>query len=182
MRRNGFTLIEVLVALTIGGVVLLAAERIFAGVGDGSRQLVVAREQLDRVANSRRWLKSTFLSLEVGQAAGEGFEGRAGRVRFTSWQMTSGGWFTRQSTDLALDGSHWVATVGGFPMTLRDSVTEVAFDYLLDPGADSHWVREWISPVSAPLAVRIRVKRGTWNAERGTEVVDTMLFLIKERG
>jgi len=36
-------------------------------------------------------------------------------------------------------------------------------------------VREWVSPVSAPVAVRMRV------TGEGNEV-DTLLFLIKERG
>jgi len=170
---------ELLVALAIAGTVLLAAERIFAGVGDGSRRLVAAREQLDRVANGRRWLKSAFLSLEVGQVTGEGFEGRADRVRFTSWQMTPGGWFTRQATDLGLTGSQLVATTGGLPIMLRDSVEEVAFDYLLDPGEESSWVREWISPNSAPLAVRMRIGR---KIGRENMRVDTLLFLIRERG
>jgi len=179
VRHNGFTLIEVLLALVIAGTVLLAAERIFAGVGDGSQRLVAAREQIDRAANGRRSLKSAFLSLEVGQVTGEGFEGRADRVRFTSWQMTPGGWFTRQATDLGLNESHLVATIGGLSLVLGDSVAEVAFDYLLDPGAESRWVREWISPVSAPLAVRMRIGRKV--AGQGV-TVDTLLFLIKERG
>ena len=182
MRRDGFTLLEVLVALAIGGIVLLTAERIFAGVGEGGRRLVAARAQLDREANGRRWLKNTFLSLELGQAGGEGFEGRADRVRFTAWQLAPGRWFERQAVDLESVNRRFVGLVGGTPLLLADSVTDVAFDYLLDPGADSHWVREWISPVSAPLAVRIRIQRGTRNAEPGTVNVDTLLFLIKERG
>jgi hypothetical protein len=60
------------------------------------------------------------------------------------------------------------------PIGLQQGVREVDFDYLLEPGAESHWVREWVSPVSAPLAVRIRLTRNTG--------VDTTVMLIKGRG
>ncbi len=161
---HGFTLIEVLVALTIASLVIVAAHRIFSGVADGTKAVVTARETLDRSANARRWLKATFLSLEPP------FEGRADRASFTSWQFTSGGWLEPQRTVLAQDKDQFVGMRG---------VSAVAFDYLLDPGADSKWVREWISPVSAPLAVRLRI---TGCGRRDTGCVDTLLFLIKERG
>jgi hypothetical protein len=63
-------------------------------------------------------------------------------------------------------------------------VTDVAFDYLLEPGENTKWVREWISPVSAPLAVRVRVTHLSDNGQRTTAhaVTDTLLLLIKERG
>ena len=63
-----------------------------------------------------------------------------------------------------------------------DSGTDLQFDYLLEPGAESRWVREWVSPVSAPVAVRMRIaKAGCGKRDAGC-VVDTLLFLIKERG
>ena len=61
MKIRGFTLIEVLVALTISAVVLLLAHQLFTGIVDGGRSLVAARAQLDRAANARRWLAAAFL-------------------------------------------------------------------------------------------------------------------------
>jgi len=172
-RRHGFTLIEVMVALAISGLVVLAAHRIFTGVADSARSVATARENLDRRANARRWLKSAFLSLEPP------FEGRADRVSFTSWQLTSGGWFEPQTTVLWRDRTQFLGKSGNEVLQLADGVSDVAFDYLLDPGANSKWVREWISPVSAPLAVRLRIT-GCERADAGC--VDTLLFLVKERG
>jgi prepilin-type N-terminal cleavage/methylation domain-containing protein len=175
-RNAGFTLIEVMVALAIGGLVVLTAERLFAGAGDGARLLTEAREQLDRDANARRWLEATFLSLAVGDSGAIGFTGNRDRVRFTAWQLTPGGWFEPCDIDLAMSVGQLVAGAApGEALTLADSVTDLAFDYLLEPGADTRWVQQWVSPVSAPLAVRVRLGRA-----RG--VVDTLLFLIKERG
>ncbi len=174
MRRpDGFTLIEVMIAVAIAGLVMLAAHRIFTGVADGARAVAAAREQLDRSVNARRWLKSTFLSLEPP------FEGRTDRASLTSWHFTAGGWSAPRPIMLFRDGSRFVATSGRASIELGDGVAEVAFDYLLDPGADSKWVREWISPVSAPLAIRLRI---TGCGRRDAGCVDTLLFLIKERG
>jgi prepilin-type N-terminal cleavage/methylation domain-containing protein len=172
-RLSGFTLIEVMVAMTIAGLVILAAHRIFTGVADGARAVAAARERLDRSVNAQRWLKATFLSLDPP------FEGRANHASFTSWQLVSGGWFEQTPTQLVQEGSHFLGATGAASLQLADGVTDVAFDYLLDPGADTKWVREWISPVSAPLAVRLRI---VGCGRRDASCVDTLLFLIKERG
>jgi prepilin-type N-terminal cleavage/methylation domain-containing protein len=179
----GFTLIEVIVALTIGALVVVLAARLFAAVGDGGRDLVAARTTLDRDANARRWLAAAFLSLDAGLEGGRSFEGHPAQVTFSSWLETEGGWFAPRRVTLAVDKAHLVARLTpGSTVTLADSVTDVGFDYLLEPGADAHWVREWISRVSAPLAVRARISRGRGTGDGGLVVCDTLLLLIKERG
>jgi prepilin-type N-terminal cleavage/methylation domain-containing protein len=170
---RGFTLIEVVVAVTIAAAVLVAAHRIFTGVADGSEAIATARRDLDHSANARRWLKATFLSLDPP------FDGRTDRVSFTSWQLTSGGWFAQQATILQQAGGQFTGTSGAATLDLADGVSSVAFDYLLEPGADTKWVREWVSPVSAPLAVRLRI---AGCGKRDAGCVDTLLFLVKERG
>src|SRR5438105_2612900 len=107
--KPGFTLVELMVALAIAGLVVLTAHRLFAAAGDAGR------------------------------------------------------------------------TFPGERIALADSIASLDFDYLLEPGAESRWVRVWVSPVSAPLAVRMRVER-PGKGEGGRVVTDTLLFLIKERG
>ena len=173
--HHGFTLVELLVALTIGALVVLVAHQLFAAVSDRGKALVVARAGLDRSANARRWLKGAFLSLDAGTEGANGFEGRPDRMAFSSWLLTPDGWFERRQVTLSLAGERLVASVSpGTSIPLMDSIADVQIDYLLEPGADSRWVREWVSPVSAPLAIRLRIERA------GT--ADTLLFLIKERG
>ena len=181
--RRGFTLLEVLVALAIGGIVALLAHQLFGAVVVHGRTLTEARTTLDRVSNARRWLEATFLSLDVGTDGASGFEGRPDHAVFSAWLLTSDGWFERRQVALRWDTGRLRATVTpGTPIALMDSVADVEMDYLLEPGADSRWVREWVSPVSAPLAVRMRVTLGrvTWDVDRVD--VDTLLFLVKERG
>src|SRR2546428_679245 len=83
----GFTLIEMLVALTIGAVVVLLAHELFGAVAERGRTLTVARTALDRSANARSWLDATFLSLDVGTEGAGGFDGRRDHVVFTTWLL-----------------------------------------------------------------------------------------------
>jgi prepilin-type N-terminal cleavage/methylation domain-containing protein len=179
-RRSftGFTLVEVLAALAITGFVVLLAHRLLTATIDSARQLDQARLESDRQENGRRWLRAAFLSLEVGSDAG-GFAGLRDRVTFTAWLQQPGGWAARRRMSIVADGGHLWSTVSPGPaLRIADSVTALAVDYLLEPGANAKWVREWLSPLSAPLAVRFRISRRLGR----NEAVDTLLLLIKERG
>jgi prepilin-type N-terminal cleavage/methylation domain-containing protein len=180
--RAGFTLIEVTVALLIGGLTILIAHAMFGAVADQGRVLLAAREGLDREANARRWVSAAFLSLETGRESAGRFDGEPGQVEFTSWQRTPDGWFERRRVRLGLSSRRLVATViPSGPIPLTEVIRGVDFDYLLALGAESPWVRQWVSPLTAPVAVRMRLTR----VIRGlgdSLTVDTLLFLVKERG
>jgi prepilin-type N-terminal cleavage/methylation domain-containing protein len=174
-RRRGFTLIEVMIALTLSALVVLLAHRIFSGVLEGAERLGAARIDLDRESNARRSLTEMFGSLDIGTERAGGFAGHADRVEFTTWQRVPGGWLERRRVVLGVDDGILVARSDG-AIPLQDSVSGVEFDYLLEPGANAAWVREWISPISAPVAVRLRVT----SKRRAT--VDTLLFIVGLRG
>lgn len=176
-RAHGFTLLELMLAMVIGAMMVLIAHRSFAAVTEGWQRLEQHRLGHDRTVNAHRWLESAFLSLEVDRVHGS-FDGQRERVGFDSWLESPDGWFERVRLAIARDNDRLVAT--GVPwgsVELSAEVDSIAFDYLLALGATSGWVREWHSPVSAPLAVRMRVHRA-----RASRRIDTLLFLIKERG
>ena len=174
MRRNdGFTLIEVVVALAIGGVLLLIASQVFSGVTSTTRELNVARTALDRQVNAERWLASVFLSVEAGQDAG-GFAGHPNYAEFSAWIRAPDGWYARHRIAVEICQDRLMAISNSDSIVLADSVRGLDLDYLLEPGADARWAREWVSPVTAPLAIRLRIRR----ASRA----DTLLFVIGERG
>jgi prepilin-type N-terminal cleavage/methylation domain-containing protein len=175
-RETGFTLIEVLVAIVVAGLVALLAHQLFGATIDGSRRLVHARRALDRERNAQAFLRDAFLSLDIGTDSARPFEGDRDRVRFSTWLLTPDGWNERREVRLELTGGSWTAAAQpGTSIILTDSVAAVALDYLLEPGAESHWVGAWHSPVSAPLAVRVRLTHAGG-------LCDTTLYLIKARG
>ena len=165
MNRRGFTLIEIMVGLALSALVVFIAHRVFAGVVDGAQRLEDARTSLDRDGNARRSLAEMFGSLDVGSEGAGGFAGRPTQAEFTTWGRVSEGWLERRRVVLRADGGTFVGW---------SDVSGVEFDYLLEPGANAAWVREWISPVSAPVAVRVRIVRRS--------VIDTLLFVVGSRG
>lgn len=164
-RPRGFTLIEVMIALALSGLVVLLAHQVFTGVVDGAERLGHARTALDREANGRRSLTEMFGSLDIGTEGG-GFTGGPAQAEFTTWERVPEGWLERRRVVLRAEAGTFLAW---------DEVSGVEFDYLLEPGASATWVREWISPVSAPVAVRVRIARGRAG-------VDTLLFIVGSRG
>src|SRR5437773_9096427 len=111
MSTKGFTLVETLLALVIGTLVVLLAHQIFAAVTGQGRALLEARAALDRHANARRWLASALLSLDVSAAETGGFDGRADRVAFTTWQLVPDGWFERRRIVLERDADRLLGSV-----------------------------------------------------------------------
>jgi len=178
----GFTLIEMLVALTLSALVVLLAHRVFAAVTDGAQRLAEARAALDRQANARRLLTALVGDLDIGLPGSSGFNGRPSGVAFSTWIEDSNGWLERRRIGLGVDGGALtVRGLAGGPLVLADSVSQLDVDYLLDYGADAPWVRTWQSPVSAPLAIRIRLSRA--RCVTGNDIcVDTLLMIVGPRG
>jgi len=162
-----------MVALTVSALVVLLAHSVFTGVVEGAQGLQAARTALDREGNAHRSLTELFGSLDVGTEGTGGFAGGADRVEFTTWQRVPQGWLERRRVVVAVENGVLVARTD-MSLKLEDSVTGVEFDYLLEPGANAAWVREWISPVSAPVAVRMRIAR--------VAGVDTLLYIVGPRG
>ncbi|HEX4561615.1 MAG TPA: prepilin-type N-terminal cleavage/methylation domain-containing protein [Gemmatimonadales bacterium] len=176
--RRGFTLIEVMVALTLASLVVLLAHRIFSGVADGVGRMDAARTALDRKVNSQRWLAEAFGSLQAGVDSAGSFEGHPDQALFATWQRAPAGGLERRRLRLHQVGATLIADGAGLaPLTLVDSVARIGFDYLLEPGANTAWAREWLSPVSAPLAVRVRIEYLGIPAR-----ADTLLLIIGGRG
>ena len=180
-RSDGFTLIEVLVALLLAALVVSLAHQVFSAVVAGARRVEAARATLDAHANRRRWLIEAFASLAAGPPPAGPFDGEPGRVHFTTWLQQADGGFAPTAVDLGVEQAALVARLAsGDSLVLASRVARAAFDYLLVPGANARWVGEWISPVSAPLAVRLRITR---EDSTGTAAAtDTLLLLIGARG
>lgn len=181
MNRRGFTLLELLVALTLAAIAMAMAYQLFAAAAEGARRLSQADRRSVRQANAHRWLDDAWRNLEVGTAEAGGFDGAPAEASFSSWLLTAHGWPERRRVTLMHDGEALRARWGAAEVTLVEGVAGVEFDYLLEPGADARWVRAWVSPASAPLAVRMRLHRRR-TGPAGTPRIDTLLFLVKARG
>jgi prepilin-type N-terminal cleavage/methylation domain-containing protein len=168
-RERGFTLIEVLIALTIGGMLVLLAHHAFGATLDLSLALQESRAAHEEDMEARRQLGAFFASADASADGAAGFHGTPTRIVFSSWTHDG-----LRTVDLSVFGGRLVALTGADTIRLMRA-TAFSADYLLAYGASTAWVQEWQSPVSAPLAVRLRIARA---AAR----VDTMLLVIGPRG
>jgi prepilin-type N-terminal cleavage/methylation domain-containing protein len=175
MRRTpGFTLVEVLVALALSSLVALTAHAMLAGVLDGSDALRRAAPSQERGILARAWLLEACRTLEAGTGVGAGFEATATEARFLARLPAPDGSVDRRQVSLRTVGGGLTLSMGDLTVRPLDRVDGVTLDYMIGVRGEGEWVTGWHSPVSAPLAIRVR-----WS-ERG--VSDSLLCLIGGRG
>jgi prepilin-type N-terminal cleavage/methylation domain-containing protein len=173
-RRAGFTLLETLLALVVGSVIALLAHEIFRATVDARQHLLAASAGDDLRAQGRRWLSSAFRSARVGSEAP--FDGHASEAVFTTSLLAVSGSPEPARVSLHIGPGGLELTGGpGATIMLDRSATALRLDYLLELGADARWTTAWLSPVSAPTAIRLRVRRPSTDGD----TIDTLLFLIQ---
>ena len=179
--ERGFTLVEVMLALLVSGIVLLLSHELISAVADARGRISVYGASSERHLNRIQWLRDAFRTLDTGSQDQGSFQGGKDQIEFSSLLLTSRGWPERRRIHLvAPDNGRLIALVSnGDTLVLGEDVASLRVDYLMQLGEAGSWVQEWRSPSTAPLAVRLRLTRHS-TAERAS--ADTLLFLIGERG
>lgn len=165
-RRRGFTLVELLVALVVGGFVMLGGRLVFDSVTDGGRRLAEASRRVDVDANGERLVRRSLASLEAGISGGGSFGGDAAHASFTSWCDTPGGWQERCAVKLEITGNTHDPRNGGRrgrllvlrsanaePVPVWSGFAEGTLQYLVDASNGGSWVQRWEPGLSTPLAI-----------------------------
>jgi len=169
--RRGFTLIEVMVALSLGSSIVLMVHLCFGQVPDGTAQLEAARAEHARDMEFRRKLVTALGSLAIGTPSSRGFNGSPRQMTFSA---ALGSELERPTLVRLGTEEEWLVLRAG---TNADSIAavRVELDYLLSQGSESRWVMSWQSPASAPVAVRVRIARDSVR-------IDTLLLVAGTRG
>jgi prepilin-type N-terminal cleavage/methylation domain-containing protein len=174
MRRRGMTLLELLVAITLGGVtVLLAAASVTAAL-EGRGRLLAARDRLDARENAVRTLTEWLQAVDIGLVGARPFDGRPDGLDCTVWQLMPGGWTERRTLRIALVDGRLVARTEDRAATFGTRLDDVSFAYLGSFDRSAAWVSGWSSPVSAPAAIRIVTQAADGHV--------TLLLLVGGRG
>lgn len=178
LRRDGFTLIEVIVALLIGSIVLLGAHAMLAALSDESRALVLASAAASRAANGEEELRAIVGQLDVGTAGTRPFSGGAEQVSFSSWCDVPSGWLERCDVTLAFDSTGpnpgLILHRGAETVVLLRGFERGTFRYLASAANGGDWVEQWGASVTAPLGI------GTLLQDSAR--VDTVILRIGPRG
>jgi prepilin-type N-terminal cleavage/methylation domain-containing protein len=159
VNPRGFTLIEVTVALIVGGMALSAAAALLHGLGQRAEAITVAGARVDRDANAERLVRATWGNLRPGSDGTPTVSGDSSEVRFQSWCQTVEEWlqpcrvrlgitYTESSWQLRLErGSEVTALWSGQSGFAR-------IRYLRDAARGGSWVAAW-SDLVAPPAIAL---------------------------
>ena len=101
--RRAFTLLEVVVALAVTGLILLGGRLLLEGVGRIALSTTRAAEASDRALNGDEVLRSLAGRLEIGTGGTHKFGGDERSVHFTTWCNTPQGWLERCDATIAVE-------------------------------------------------------------------------------
>jgi prepilin-type N-terminal cleavage/methylation domain-containing protein len=177
-RTAGFTLVELLVALVVGGVAILGARAVLAALGDHADRVSEAAASADRTANGERTLRALVGNLEIGTTPDASFGGDEHQMQFTTSCPTPSGWQERCVVRVialrpdSLAGRSIVVGIlpTGEILPLLADVTGPRFRYLRDAGNGGTWFHSWGNGITAPVAIGIVTER------------DTLILRIGDRG
>jgi len=175
VRRAAFTLIEVVVALVLSGMVLLGARAVLEGLADRSVQIERTAMDADDVANAEMLLRSAVSQLEIHRDEPESFVGGEREARFATWCSVPAGWQERchatlESTPNGARLSLVLRTQPSTVIVVRRAQPFVALRYLVSAENGGEWVQIWGRGITAPLAIGAITLR------------DTLILRIGQRG
>lgn len=173
-RRDAFTLVEVMVALTLGAAAVLAARMLLESLAAGAVRIERAAEADNRNANGERLLRSLVGQIEVGYQQST-FSGDETSARFSTWCQSASGWLERCRVSLAIELEDnlpsLVATLGDRErVVLRRARSSLGLRYLVDVRDGGTWFVKWGDGFLTPRAIGVVAD------------ADTVVVRIGERG
>ncbi len=169
--REGFTLVELLVGVTLSGFAIAIAAGIFGSVTESLVTLDRSARKTAELMEGRLWLAEALLSVDGSGPDADPFRGSMDGVGFAGRHWMGTGWTEPTDITVGLEGSELVGRAGPHRRVLRGAVGSVTFSYLGDLGAASRWEASW-DDGRTPRAVRLVV------APLGSGAPDTTLFLV----
>lgn len=170
--KAGFTLLEITVALVIGGTVVLAATGLFLGLAGREEAIRESSARIDRESNAEQLLRTLFNNVEVSTDSATSIIGDSAGVTFRAWCRTGSSELNRCGVRLSIERHGPVALLAlqltpvlrdsagpGVPIELRRGSTG-AFRYLVDPGTGGQWTTSW-SRRQPPMAMSVIIDLDT---------------------
>lgn len=172
--RQGLTLVEMLVALAVSGVVLGMAHQLVVAMTGHLERLRRSSQAHGVEMNARRWIRAASGSL-VSATDSTPFYGTDTSVTFSARVRRAGGWYEPERVHLALQGSNLVAFRNPHEtLVLASPVASLSIDYGVGSDRGLIWYRVWQSFGRAPSLMRLRIGRNNG------DTVDTLIYVIRD--
>lgn len=156
-ERAGFTLVELLVALSIGAVVLVSARALLDGLASHARTTVRAMHDADAQANAERLARQVAGNLVLARDPAPSFVGTVSEAVFESWCSAARGGLERCRVRIELSSDPnepgiLLSQTGGATIPLLRG-TNARLRYLSDAADGGRWQDVWRMPQTPPLAI-----------------------------
>lgn len=171
---RGFTLVEVVVSLTVGGILVLLAHQMSVVVGDAGVEVSSTSVSADLEANADLLLASLLAQVEAGAEDEARFLGDTHTAAFTTWCDRPTGWQERCRVTLGFVETPRPAlaavTRPGGGIVLKQGFGTGAFRYLSSAADGGTWISEWGDRTGPPLALGVLLD------------ADTLILPVRPRG
>jgi len=170
----GFALVELMIALVIGGMVILAARAMLMQLSRATDDVTVESRAMAEAANSERVLRGLVSSIASSDSDGPAVIGDRAVARFRTWCDTPGGWQEPCAAELRIvawaDTNAAVLTAGAESYVVRRGFRAGSVIYLVDPRGGGSWLAAWHSQITTPTALGLVIDG------------DTLILRVGERG
>ncbi|MDD1783586.1 type II secretion system minor pseudopilin GspJ [Enterovibrio sp. ZSDZ35] len=181
-QTKGFTLIEVLLALAIFGMIAIGVQQVFSGVVKSNEQTQEASESLKTLQRALIIMDSDFRQMLARQYRNGGEDAEEKLLEFSENLLDSeslgirfvrGGWINPQQLfprgevvkvgyriqDDTLERIRWMYpddSSANEPavMPIMDGVTDLSVEVL----GEESWVKSWDTPLTMPKAIRLKLE------------------------
>ena len=157
--RHGATLIELIAALALVGIVLLLGAAALDALSRGGDQVHSASDRADGIAAGERLLRDLLARVEAGPGAE--FAGDGERVTATTRCDGATGWQRKCGISLhaGIESVTGVLVTAVLPRSGRVPVLmgngTATFGYLEDHADGARWTPGWASSIRAPAAIAV---------------------------
>jgi prepilin-type N-terminal cleavage/methylation domain-containing protein len=152
--QDGFTLMEVIVALLVGSMLIVGARTLLIQMGETADRMQARAMRETAAANAERLLRWTVLQLDGRKP----LTGTSSVATFRSWCDMPAGWQEPCEITLTFVGAGEARTLimqqgPGRTLPVREGVVGGRLIYLHDAGHGGIWLPEWRLRLTHPLAL-----------------------------
>jgi hypothetical protein len=165
-RFAGFTVVEVLAAIALAGVVVSGGALLLGQLDDEANRIANETATVSRYGNGERLFRALLRNAEPSTDTVDRFRGDEYSAAWRSWCERPSGWMERCSASLSIDrrpdSSALLVTLStGEELVLAVHSGHVELRYLDLLARHSTWVRFWDRTITLPTAIALVRDRDT---------------------
>jgi prepilin-type N-terminal cleavage/methylation domain-containing protein len=158
--RSGFTLVELLAALSISGLAMLGGVMLVDQVTDGVARIVRRGRLTASEGNGPRVLRQLLLDARVTADTVDRFRGDERLTEFSTLCRHPGGWTEQCRVAIAIDRRNDTSVVmaampSGEKLEVMRRPAGAELRYFDATRGDSAWVQRWALSITMPVAIGV---------------------------